>query len=289
MASSKSSRFTLQEFRKSVDEGQKLAMLTCYDYTTARLLDRAGVKLILVGDSAANVILGHDTTLPVPFDFMVEITAAVRRGAPGAMVFADMPFGSFSTTAEGVRNAVRMVKQTGCDCVKIECTRGHIALVQALADAGVAVFAHLGMTPQSVGLNGYRTAGKSAHDALAISDLATDLVNAGAAGLLLEAVPPQVSELVTRHLDVPVIGCGAGPACHAHVVVLHDLLAITESSPRFAPRLGDGGATVLKSVERFQADVVSGRYPRPAHCYAMPADELKELREAVKQWGVELK
>ncbi|HQY89904.1 MAG TPA: 3-methyl-2-oxobutanoate hydroxymethyltransferase, partial [Tepidisphaeraceae bacterium] len=212
MTSSMPKKMTLDGFRAAMDAGRKLAMLTCYDFTTAKLLERAGIQLLLVGDSAANTILGYENTLPISQDFLIEITRAVRRGAPNSFVMADLPFGSFSTRSQGIRNAVKFIKETGADSIKIECTRGHLGLIQGLADAGVAVFAHLGLTPQRVGLiGGYKTQGKTAHDALMIADLAADLVNSGAAGILLETVPPQVSELICGHLDVPVIGCGAGP------------------------------------------------------------------------------
>jgi 3-methyl-2-oxobutanoate hydroxymethyltransferase len=281
--------FTLNDFRKAASEDRKLAMLTCYDYTSARLLSQAGVQLLLVGDSAANVILGHDSTLPVPLDFMIELTAAVKRGAPDALVFADMPFGTCLTIAEGCRNVSKMVKQSRCDCVKIEVSVGHIGLVQTLADAGVAVFAHIGLTPQSIGLlGGYRAQGKTADDALRLFDLAGDLVNAGAAGLLLEAVPPEVSSMIAQTLDVPVIGCGAGPACHAHVVVTHDLLGLTPRAPKFAPKLADAGKPVVEAATRYVRDIAAGRYPSARHAYRMEAAELKSLRRQAKELGIAL-
>jgi 3-methyl-2-oxobutanoate hydroxymethyltransferase len=287
--------FTLSDFRDAAVAGRKLAMLTAYDFTTARLLADAGVKLLLVGDSAANVILGYDSTLPVPLEFMIEITAAVKRGAPGALVFADMPFGSFARTQEGVKNVVQMIKRSHCDCVKLEVTRGHIGLVQALADNGVAVFAHLGLTPQSVGLlGGYKAQGKTAHEAMLIADLAHDMVNAGASGILLEAVPPEASDLVVQQINppehpvVPVIGCGAGPACHAHVVVLHDLLGLSPRSPKFAPQLADLSRVYTASAQRYVSDIASGKYPARSHTYAMPADELKRLKKQVAEFGIEL-
>jgi 3-methyl-2-oxobutanoate hydroxymethyltransferase len=285
MSDETSKRFTLADFRKSAEAGEKLAMLTCYDFSTARVLTAAGVKLLLAGDSAASVILGHQTTLPVPLDFMIEITAAVRRGAPDALVFSDMPFGSFGTTAEGVRNTLKMVKLSGCDCVKIECSRGHIGLVQTLSDAGVAVFAHLGMTPQSVKLEGYKARGRTARDVLRLVDLAADFVNAGAAGLLLEATTPPVGEMIANSLAVPIIGCGAGPACHAHVVVLHDLLSLTEKSPRFAPRLGDIAPVISKAASRFVQDCETEKYPKAAHIYEMPEDEQQLLNDEIAKWG----
>ena len=284
------SAFTLSDFRTAAAAGEKLAMLTCYDYTTARILSEAGVKLLLVGDSAANVILGHSSTLPISLDFMIEIAAAVKRGAPEALVVADMPFGSCATTVAGVRETMRMVKQSACDCVKIECTRGHFGLVQRLADSGVAVIAHVGLTPQSVGLlGGYKAQGRTAISAFEIADLAADLVNAGAAGILLEAVPPEVSELVTQQVDVPVIGCGAGPACHAHVVVLHDLLGLSLSAPKFAPRLVEAGKPIVEAAQRYAREIATGRYPAKQHCYLMPADESKELKEEARKSGIEIR
>lgn len=282
--------FSLSDFRDAARAGEKLAMLTCYDYTTARLLSEAGVKLLLVGDSAANVILGHPTTLPVSLDFMIEIAAAVKRGAPDAFVVADMPFGSVATAVKGVHEAMRMVKLSGVDCVKIEASRGHLGLVQRLADSGVAVIAHVGLTPQSVGLlGGYKAQGRTALAAYEIADLAGDLVNAGAAGILLEAVPPEVSELVTQQLDVPVIGCGAGPACHAHVVVLHDILGLTDRAPKFAPKYVEAGKPIVEAAQRFAKEIASGRYPSRQHCYMMPADQSKELKDEARKAGFEIK
>lgn len=282
--------FSLSDFRAAARAGERLAMLTCYDFTTARLLSQAGVKLLLVGDSAANVILGHPTTLPVTLDFMITIAGAVKRGAPDAFVIADMPFGSVATAVKGVHEAMRMVKLSGVDGVKIEASRGHLGLVQRLADSGVAVIAHLGLTPQSVGLiGGYKAQGRTALAAYEIVDLAGDLVNAGAAGILLEAVPPEVSELVTQQLDVPVIGCGAGPACHAHVVVLHDILGLTDRAPKFAPKYVEAGKPIIEAAQRYAKEIVAGKYPSRQHCYMMPADESKELKEEAKKAGFEIK
>lgn len=289
MTQANSKRFTLSDLRVAAVGGKPEPMLTCYDFTTARLLESLGVRMILVGDSAANVILGHDSTIPIELDFLIQITAAVRKGAPNALVMADMPFGSCSVTASGIRACVRMVKQSGCDCVKVECGRGHIGLIQGLADSGVAAFAHLGLTPQSVGLlGGYRAQGRSSEQALRIADLAADLVNAGAAGLLLEAVPPEVTELVVKTLDVPVIGCGAGPAAHAHVVVLHDLLGFNASVPKFVPRPGNVPDAISKVVSRYVSDVRLGKYPNSSHCYQMPEAERKALKQEAADFGVEL-
>jgi 3-methyl-2-oxobutanoate hydroxymethyltransferase len=268
-------KFTLNDLRAARRSGEKFAMLTCYDYTTARLMHEAGVPILLVGDSAANVILGHDSTLPISLRFLIELTAAVRRGAPDALVMGDMPFGSFhQSTSQGVRNVVRMVQLSGCDCVKLEVAEGHAELVQQLSDAGVAVVAHLGLRPQSVGvLGGYKAQGRTAGAAARIVDLSRRMEECGAAALLLEATPPQVSEAVVRGTTLPVIGCGAGPACHAHVVVTHDLLGLTPAQPKFVPRLGDAGPTLKQILGRYVDDVGAKRYPAAEHQYEMPAAE----------------
>ena len=258
-----------------------MAMLTCYDYSTARLMHEAGVPAILVGDSAASVILGHPTTLPVSLSFMIEITAAVRRGAPMAFLLADMPFGSYQeSVAQGVRNVCRMIKRTGCDCVKLEAGESHLPLVRALADAGVAIMAHLGLRPQTVGvLGGYKYQGRTAAEARRIVELACRMEQAGAAALLLEAVPPEVSEAVVKATGIPVIGCGAGPACHGWVFVTHDALGLSGTRPKFVPGLADIASPLRDAFARYVADVNSGAYPAPEHSYVMPAAEAEKMKK----------
>jgi 3-methyl-2-oxobutanoate hydroxymethyltransferase len=282
MATGLTKKVTLSDLRAARETGTKLAMLTCYDYTTARLMEEAGVPLLLAGDSAANVILGHDTTLPVPLDFMIQITAAVRRGAPHALVMADMPFGSYHGSVErAIESVCRMVQQSGCDAVKLEAAESQLPAIRELADAGVAIFAHLGLRPQSVGvLGGYRFQGRTARQAEQIVALSRRMVEAGASGLLLEAVPPQVSQAVVQAVDVPVIGCGAGPACCAHVVVTHDLLGLTARPPRFAPAMGDVRTPLAACFAEYVRRVADGRYPAAEHAYEMPTDQAKALADA---------
>ncbi len=250
-------------------------MLTCYDYTMARLMQEAGVPLLLVGDSAASVMLGHPTTLPVSLEFMIQITAAVCRGAPLAFLVADMPFGSYQeSVAQGVCNVAEMVKRTGCDCVKLEVAESHLPLVKSLADAGVAVMAHLGLRPQTVGLlGGYKFQGRAAEDASAIVALALQAEQHGAAAILLEAVPPEVSKAVVESTGVPVIGCGAGPACHGCVFVTHDGLGLTPHRPKFVPELADLAGLMKEAFALYVRQVESGNYPAPEHNYAMPPAE----------------
>jgi 3-methyl-2-oxobutanoate hydroxymethyltransferase len=272
-------KFTLSDLRAVRQSGRRVAMLTCYDYTTARLMEESGIRAILVGDSAANVILGHDTTLPVSLDFMITLTAAVRRGAPKAFVVADMPFGSYhQSVRQGVKNVTSMMQLSGCDCVKLEASRSHARLIGTLADAGVAVMAHLGLRPQSVNLlGGYRWQGRTAREARELLDTAVDLQQAGAAALLLEAVPPQVAQAVVEATDVPVIGCGAGPACHGHVFVTHDAFGLTPATPRFVPPLADLAGPMKSGFAEYLRQVESGQYPAPKQTYEMSAEELAKF------------
>jgi 3-methyl-2-oxobutanoate hydroxymethyltransferase len=268
-------KFTLSDLRAARASGARVPMLTCYDFTTARLMQEAGVPALLVGDSAANVILGHPTTLPVPLSFMIEITAAVRRGAPLAFLVADMPFGSYAGEAKlGVRSVTRMVKLSGCDCVKMEVAAGHAELVRNLADNGIAVMAHLGLRPQSVNvLGGYKFQGRTAEEARAILALALQMEKAGAVALLLEAVPPEVAARVVQRTAIPVIGCGAGPACHGSVIVTHDGMGMSQNRPRFVPNLGEAATTMKECFANYVNQVAGGKYPAPEHQYEMPSDE----------------
>jgi 3-methyl-2-oxobutanoate hydroxymethyltransferase len=268
-------KFTLSDLRAARTSGERIAMLTCYDFTTARLMQEAGVPMLLAGDSAANVILGYETTLPVSLEFMIEITAAVRRGAPNCFVVADMPFGSYgSSLLHWVENVYRMVKLSGCDCVKIEVAAGHAELVKTLADAGVAVMAHLGLRPQSVGiLGGYKFQARTAQQANDVVSLSLAMQKAGAAALLLEAVPPEVSQRVVEETAIPVIGCGAGPACHGSVIVTHDGIGLTQRRPKFAPLLADLSEPLRKVFADYVKRVSSREYPAAEHQYEMPAEE----------------
>jgi 3-methyl-2-oxobutanoate hydroxymethyltransferase len=282
-----SRKVTIGDLRAARRSGEKMPMLTCYDYSTARLMQEAGVSMLLVGDSAANVILGHPTTLPVSLEFMIEITAAVRRGAPLALVMADMPFGSYQgSVARGTRNVFKMVKESGCDCVKIEAGESQLPLVRELSDAGVAVVAHLGLRPQSVGIvGGYRYQGRTAAEAQQIVELARKLQDAGAAALLLEAVPAEVGLAVVEGTEVPVIGCGAGPHCHGSVVVTHDAVGLTLGAhrPRFVPTVADLGTPSIQAFAEYADAVRSGRYPAPEHQYEMAEGERQKLlRKQVK-------
>ncbi len=274
---SKPSKTTLRTLRQWVKLGEQFAMLTCYDATTAGWLWRGGVRCLLVGDTAAQMILGHDTTLPAPLNFMLEITAAVRRGAPDAFVMADMPFGSYQCGQdEAVANAIAFLKNAGADAVKLEVDAAHAALVQRLAMAGVPVVAHLGSRPQQVrAQGGYRAAGRTAEEAAEIADAAELLIHQGASMLLLEAIPNEVAHQVVKRATapggpvVPVIGCGAGHACHGHVVVLQDVLGLSSWHPPFAPSLANLGEQTQRAAEQWVKLVRSGKYLKTDHRYTM--------------------
>jgi 3-methyl-2-oxobutanoate hydroxymethyltransferase len=275
MNADSSRKFTMADLRAARESGTKVPMLTCYDFTTAKLMQDAGIPAMLVGDSAANVILGHPTTLPISLDFMIELTAGVRRGAPKCLLVADMPFGSYqASVAQGVKNVVRMVQLSGCDCVKIEAAHSHLKLIRRLADAGVAVMAHVGLRPQSIGLLGeFKAQGRTAADAEQIVECSSRLARAGAAAILLEAVPPDVSRAVVDAVTVPVIGCGAGPACHGYIFVAQDALGLTPRKPKFVPILGDLATPMREAYQRYIQMVQEGKYPLSEHNYEKPSSK----------------
>jgi 3-methyl-2-oxobutanoate hydroxymethyltransferase len=265
-------RITLRHLRRWMRQGEPFAMTTCYDATTAAWLWRGGVRTMLVGDTAAQVILGHDSTLPADMDFMVQITAAVRRGAPQALVLADMPFGSYQAdTAEAVHNAARFLKEAGADAVKLEVGERDANLVETLAHAGVPVVAHIGSRPQHVRAEGgYRSAGKTPREAEQLADTAALLVQRGAAMVLVEAVPGEAGRQIVEAVpDTPVIGCGAGPSCHGHVVVLQDLLGMTDWQPPFVSPTGDLGQMIKAAAGEWVELVASGAYLKDGGPYRM--------------------
>jgi len=260
-------RTTIRHLQKRAASGEKFGMLTCYDASMAKWLARAGCDAILVGDTAAQMILGHDSTLPATMELQLMLTAAVRRGAPDAFIMADMPFGSYQCCeSEGVRNAIRFLQEAGADCVKLEVGIRHTGLVRKLATAGVPVVAHLGSKPQQVKAEGgYRSAGKTAAAVALLAEEARAMLDAGASLLLLEAVTDEAARQVVtlahgREPAVPVIGCGAGPACDGHVVVLHDLLGLTDWQPPFAPPAAQLGQAIQKAAGAWLHQVANGGY-----------------------------
>jgi 3-methyl-2-oxobutanoate hydroxymethyltransferase len=261
---------TVRDVRAYKERGERFAMLTAYDAPSARLLDEAGIPLILVGDSLGMVVLGHNSTLPVTIDDMVRHTAAVVRGRTEAMVVGDMPFMSYQASDdEAVRNAGRLLQEAGADAVKLEGGRRIIDIVVRLVDMGIPVMGHLGLTPQSVNqFGGYRVQGRSDEAAHQIVSDAKDLEAAGVFSLVLEAVPSKVGKEVTDSLHIPTIGIGAGPHTDGQVLVFHDFLGLSAGRlPRFVKRYASLGEKIKAAARGFAEEVASGVYPGPEHTY----------------------
>lgn len=266
-------------YRKRRD-AKKIVMLSSTDATFAALQEQAGVDILLAGDSAGNSVLGHSSTLPVTMDWMIEMSAAIRRGAPNVYLIGDMPFMSYQpSTAEAIRNAGRFMAQGGCDCVKIECDRRQFATIEAVSAAGVTVMAHLGLLPQSAAsLGGYRTQGRTAQAAAKIIEDAKLMQQAGAAFLLLESLPPEPARIITAQSNVPVIGCGAGPYVDGQVLIMHDVLGLTLGRrPTFAKSYADLAESAGKAFADYAQEVRKGSYPAGEHLYHMAEGESEEL------------
>ena len=255
-------------------QNKKITCLTAYDYPTARLVDEAGVDVVLVGDSLAMVMLGHDSTLPLTLDEALHHTKAVRRGVARALVVADMPYGSYhGDISESLRNAMRFVKEAGAEAVKIEGGERRLELIARLTEAEIPVMGHIGLTPQSVNaLGGYRVQGKTPNAAEQVLRDARAVEAAGAFSIVLEAIPRELAAEITKAVRIPTIGIGAGPDCDGQVLVLHDLLGLTfQNPPKFARRYANVGEAILKAVREYCADVESGRFPTDAESYHAPA------------------
>jgi 3-methyl-2-oxobutanoate hydroxymethyltransferase len=281
-----STKVSLTDLTDRKSRGEKLVMVTAYDHPGARLADAAGVDIILVGDSAADNVLGYDTTVPVTVDELLVLVRAVARGTERALVVADMPFGSFQVSDEtAVANAVRFVKEAGADAVKIEGAGPSLARVQALVGAGIPVMGHVGLTPQSATmLGGFKAQGRTAAKARQLLADARALEAAGCFAVVLEAVPAEVARRVSDTLHVPTIGIGAGPECDGQVLVWHDLLGLTDRRPaRFVKRYADIGTQIQRALEAFAEDVRSGDFPAAEHTYTIPEDELALFDAATEE------
>lgn len=266
-------RNTLLDIRKMKAAGRRVPMLTAYDYPSARIADRAGVPMLLVGDSLGMVTHGHETTLPVTLDDMVRHAAAVVRGSETALVVADLPFLTYADTASAVAAARRLMQEAQVQAVKLE--GGHVAeTVRTLVQNGVPVMAHLGFTPQSQHTLGLRIQAKEAACARRLIEDALALEAAGAFALVLELVPQELAAEVTKRLRIPTIGIGAGAGCDGQVQVWHDLLGLFETSPRHAKRYAEIGAAMEAAIRQYAADVGDGLFPTGAQSAKMDAEEL---------------
>jgi 3-methyl-2-oxobutanoate hydroxymethyltransferase len=279
-------KLPLPELQALKRQGEKIVMVTAYDAPSGRLADKAGVDLILVGDSSGMVVHGRESTVPVTLDEIVFMTQWVTRGAKRPIVVADMPFGSYETSNEqAVANAIRLVKEGGADAVKLERGGTSVARAKAIVDAGIPVMGHVGLTPQTATvLGGFKAQGRTADRAKQLLDDAVALQEAGCFAVVLEAVPSAVARAVTQALGVPTIGIGAGPDTDGQVLVWHDMLGYYEGhAPRFVKRYADLGETIVDALGRYAEDVRSGAFPEEQHTYKMPAEELAAFEATAAQ------
>lgn len=267
----------------SKQRGERLVCLTAYDYPTARIVDEAGIDIILVGDSLGNVVLGYGNTVPVTLEEILIHLKAVRRAVQRALLVADMPYGSFHTGADdAVRNALRLVKEGGAEAVKLEGGHKRVQLVKRLVDEEIAVMGHIGLTPQSINkLGAYRVQGKTAAAARQLIDDARALEDAGAFAIVLEVVPREIAKIITETVSIPTIGIGAGVECDIQVLVLHDMLGLSFGKlARFVRPYANLATVMTEAVTRYADDVRSGTYPSDTESYALPLEAAEELKIA---------
>ncbi|MHC4659467.1 MAG: 3-methyl-2-oxobutanoate hydroxymethyltransferase [Planctomycetota bacterium] len=278
-------KITTADLAEAKRKNRRIIAVSCYDYTTARLVSQADVQMILVGDSAAQVVLGFDSTLPATMDFMVAITAAVRRGAPNVCLVADMPFLSYQVGInEAVKNAGRFVTEAGAQIVKIEANEAYLDVIKAVSNAGMAVMAHIGIRPQSISkLGRLKAEATTAEMALELIALAEQMVHAGADSLLIEGAAAEAAEIITKRSDVPVIGCGSGPGCDGQILIAPDILGLTQGpGPKFAKSYGNLADAAIGAFADYARDVQTGQYPDTEHSYHMKAGELDRLQKLLK-------
>ncbi len=274
-------KVTAPSLSASKQRGERLVCLTAYDYPTARIVDEAGIDVILVGDSLGNVVLGYGNTIPVTLEDILIHVKAVRRGVQRALLVADMPYGSFHTGEDdAVRAALRLVKEAGAEAVKLEGGQKRVKLVKRLVNEEISVMGHIGLTPQSINqLGTYRVQGKTADAAQRLLDDACALEDAGAFSIVLELVPREIANMITESVHIPTIGIGAGAACDIQVLVFHDLVGMAFGKlPRFVRQYANLRETITDAITRWAEDVRSGTYPSEAESYGLPAEAAEELK-----------
>jgi 3-methyl-2-oxobutanoate hydroxymethyltransferase len=268
--------------------GEPIVMVTAYDHPSAQVAEAAGVDMVLVGDSAAMTVLGYDSTVPVSTEELLMLCRAVRRGLKTPFLVGDLPFGSYEASDEqAIATAQRFIKEGGADAVKLEGGGASVQRARAMVRAGIPVMGHVGLTPQTaVSLGGYRAQGRTAERAAQVVQDAVDLQEAGCFSIVFEAVPAEVTDLAMAHMEVPVIGIGAGPSTDGQVLVFHDLLGIYDGhKPKFARRFKDVRTEMVEGVSAY-AQAVRGRsFPGPEHTYSIPPEELERLREMSAKRG----
>jgi 3-methyl-2-oxobutanoate hydroxymethyltransferase len=266
--------------------GERIVMVTAYDYPSAQVAEEAGVDVVLVGDTAAMVVLGHDSTTPVGMDEMLTMTAAVRRGLRTPLLIGDMPFGSYESSNEhAIANAQRFVKEAGCAAVKLERGGPSVDRARSIARSGIPVMGHVGLTPQTASaLGGFRAQGRTAREAAKVAEDALALQAVGCFAIVFEAIPAAVTEALMDKLEVPVIGIGAGPATDGQVLVLHDMLGIYEElAPRFVKRYAEVRRAMVDGMAAYAEDVRARRFPAEEHTYGIDPAELEEFKQYLDQ------
>jgi len=275
-------KITISDLLAEKRQNRKIVAVSCYDYTTAKLISQTTVQMILVGDSAAQAMLGFDSTLPATMDFMVAITAAVRRGAPNVYLVADMPFLSYQVgKAEAVKNAGRFVAEAGAQMIKIEASGAYLDTIKAVSDAGMAVMAHIGIRPQTISKIGrFKAEATTAEMALELIAFAEQMVQAGAGSLLIEGTAAEVAEIITKRCELPVIGCGSGPDCDGQILIAPDILGLTQgSSPKFAKSYSNLADDLIGAFNKYSREVKGGQFPDSGHSYHMKSGELDKLQK----------
>jgi 3-methyl-2-oxobutanoate hydroxymethyltransferase len=285
-------KVSLPDLRQMKADGRPIVMITAYDHPSGRIVDDAGVDLVLVGDSAANNVLGHTSTVPATMEEMTMLTAAVSRGVSHALVVGDLPFMSYQVSdAEAVANAGRLIKQGGADVVKLEGAGPSLERVRALVSSGIGVMGHIGLTPQTAtSMGGHKAQGRQADDARRLFHDAVALQDAGCFALVLEAVPAPVARAISRRLAIPTIGIGSGPDTDGQVLVLHDVLGIRAGEgpqPRFVKRYAEIGEAMAAAVSAYADEVRRHVYPGPEHTYSIPDDQLELFQSSVDAGGIE--
>lgn len=271
---------TVTTFQKAKEQGEKISMLTAYDYSTAKLVDEAGIHGILVGDSLGNVMLGYEDTIPVTMEDMIHHGAAVSRGAQNALVVIDMPFMSYQTgVRDALINAGRLMKEGGASAVKLEGGAEVVPQVEAIVHAGIPVMGHLGLTPQSIhAFGGFKVQGKSEAAARKLIEDAKALEAAGAFSVVLECVPAKLAKIVTDEISIPTIGIGAGAECDGQILVYQDLLGMfSDFTPKFVKRYADIGGQMKQAFAAYRQEVADGTFPGPEHQYQIDDDIIKKL------------
>ncbi len=278
-------RLTISDMYEAKLKQQKIAAISCYDFTTAKLASETEIEMIIVGDSASQLILGFDSTLPVTMDFMVTITSAVRRGAPNVFLVADMPFLSYQVTIpDAIRNAGRFITECNVQMVKIEATSSQLDIIKAVSDAGIAVMAHIGIRPQSISKVGrFKAEATTAEMAAQLVNLSEQMVRAGASSLLLEGTAAEVAQIITQRSEVPVISCGSGPHCDGQVLVAPDITGLTRGNlPKFSKSYDNLAERTLKAFQQYSKEIKSNEYPDKNHSYHMKPGEIDKLKKMLE-------